>query len=175
VLGVIAQARLLAGRPAGSRPPVPLRGTGYAVAALAAGAGLLGGATYSYLHLPHPAPAGYTWIAWSGRQVKGVIAVGPGGTTLPFQIEHYQRGMASFDLTAAWTGTSQQHALARPVTLHIGPDKTMNGALSIPSPPGACAYRIVVTLTSQGSAHPRSWSINADVRAGTRRQQACAS
>jgi hypothetical protein len=156
-------------------PPSAFRRAAYSVAALAVGGGLLAGATQVYLDVPHPAPSGYTWIAWSGKQVTGTVAVGPAGTTLPFQIEHQQPGTAAFRLTAAWMGASQQHALTRPLTLNIGPDKAVHGTLTIPSPPGPCTYRIVVTLTALGGAHPQSWSINADVRGRGPHQETCAS
>jgi hypothetical protein len=148
---------------------------GYPLAAIAGGGALLAGGTYTYLHVPHPAPVGYTWLAWSGKKVAGVVPVGGAGITMPFEIEHQQPDAAAFQLTAVWTGTGQQHALAKPVTFHIGPDNTMRGVLAIPPPPGGCTYRLLVTLTELGQPHPQSWSINADVRHQAQRQRACAS
>jgi hypothetical protein len=181
-LAAVAQLRLLRrSRATGGgaertpwRPRAVVRRGGYAVAALAAGTALLGAGTYSYLHGPRPAPAGYTWIAWSGPQVSAVMQVGPSGTTLPFQISHQQATAGVFRLTAAWAGASgAQHALATAVTLRIGPDKMMNGNLAIPAPPGGCTYRVTVTLTQVGPAHPQSWSVNADVRQRAQAQQGC--
>jgi hypothetical protein len=174
-LAAVAQARLIRGRPADAPEDSPRVQAGYALAAVVAGLALLAGATYGYLHVPHPAPVGYTWIAWSGHQVKGIIPVGGSGITMPFEIEHQQAGTAAFRLTAAWTGAGQQHSLARPVTMRIGPGKTMRGALAIPPPPGGCTYRIEVTMTELGQAQPQSWSINADVRHQGQRQNACGS
>jgi hypothetical protein len=148
---------------------------GYLLAAVAAGAVLLAGGTYAYLHAPHPTPTGYTWIAWSGKQVAGVIPVGASGMTMPFEIDYQQPDTAAFRLTAFWTGTGQPHSLATPVSFRIDPGKTMHGVLAIPPPPGGCTYRVVVTLTELGQAHPQSWSVNADVRNQARRQNACAS
>jgi len=144
----------------------PKRGAWYAVGGLLAGAALLGGGALAYTSAPHQAPAGYTWLAWSGPKADGVIAVGAHGVRLPFEINHQEPGTAGYLLTASWTGGGQAHALAAPRTLRIGGGKTVWAALSIPRPPGACAYRVVVTLTELGTAHPRSWSINAGVRAG---------
>jgi hypothetical protein len=143
----------------------PGRGAWYAVGGALAGAALLGGGVLAYTSSPHPAPAGYTWLAWSGAQVSGVIAVGAHGIRLPFGITHQEPGTTEYRLTAGWTGGGQVHPLTAPRTVRVGGDKTVWGALSIPQPPGACAYRVVVTLTELGTARPRSWSVNADVRA----------
>ena len=145
----------------------PKRGAWYAVGGLLAGAALLGGGALAYASAPHQAPAGYTWLAWSGPKADGLIAVGAHGIRLPFEINHQEPGTAGYLLTASWTGGGQAHPLAAPRTLRIGGDKTVWAALSIPRPPGACAYRVVVTLQELGTAHPRSWSINAGVRAAT--------
>jgi hypothetical protein len=159
----------------GDHPRGP-RSALYVFGALAGGLALLAAGTYTYVHLPHPKAAGYTWLAWSGPQVKGVIPVGAAGTSLPFQIRREEPDTAAFRLTAVWTGSSgKQHALTKPETVHVGADKTVSGALTIPPPPGGCTYRIVVTLTEMGQAHPRTWSVNADVRNAARRQNACAS
>jgi hypothetical protein len=143
----------------------PKRGAWYAIGGVLAGVALLGGGVLAYASMPHPAPAGYTWLAWSGPKPSGVIAVGAGGITLPFKIAHEQPGAAEYRLTASWTGGGMAHPLAAPRTLRVGGGKAVIATLSIPRPPGACAYRVVVTLTELGPAHPRSWSINAGVRA----------
>jgi hypothetical protein len=141
------------------------RGAWYAVGGVLAGVALLGGGALAYTSAPHPPPVGYTWLAWSGAQVNGVIAVGAQGIALPFEITREEPGASEYRLTASWTGGGTAYALAAPRTLRIGGDKIVRGTLSIQRPPGACAYRIVVTLTELGAAHPRSWSINAGVRA----------
>lgn len=143
----------------------PKRGAWYAVGGVLAGTALLAGGALAYASAPHPAPAGYTWLAWSGAKANGVIAVGAQGITLPFEITHQEPGPTEYRLAATWTGDGQAHALAAPRTLRVSGDKTVRATLSIPQPPGACAYRIVLTLTELGPAHPRSWSINAGVRA----------
>jgi hypothetical protein len=142
-----------------------------------AGAVLLGGGALAYVHAPHQPPAGYTWLAWSGAKANGVIAVGARGIALPFAITHEDPGTTEYRLTASWTGGGQAHALAAPRTLRVAGVKTVAATLSIPQPPGACAYRLVVTLTELGTARPRSWSINAGVRAslGTGGPARCAS
>jgi len=155
----------------------PKRGAWYAVGGVLAGTALLAGGALAYASAPHPAPAGYTWLAWSGAKANGVIAVGAQGITLPFEITHQEPGPTEYRLAATWTGDGQAHALAAPRTLRVSGDKTVRATLSIPQPPGACAYRIVLTLTELGPAHPRSWSINAGVRAsrGTGGPAGCAS
>ena len=143
----------------------PKRGAWYAVGGVLAGAALLGGGALAYAGAPHQAPAGYTWLAWSGAKANGVIAVGAHGIRLPFEIAHQAPGTTEYRLTASWTGGGKAHALAAPQTLRVGGDKIVRATLSIPQPPGACAYRVVVTLTELGTARPQSWSINAGVRA----------
>jgi hypothetical protein len=142
-----------------------VRGARYAAVAVVTGAALLAGGAYAFVRAPHPAPAGYAWLAWTGPQAAGVITVGPAGRTLRFQIEHKQPGNAEFRLTTDWTGGGKQYALAAPRIVRLGAGKTVQASLAIPRPPGACAYHVVVTLTELGSAHPQTWSINADVRA----------
>ncbi len=143
----------------------PKRGAWYAVGGALAGAALLGGGALAYVSAPHRAPAGYTWLAWSGAKASGVIAVGADGIALPFEITHQEPGTTEYRLTASWTGGGKSHALAPPRTLRVVGDKTVAATLSIPQPPGAYAYRVVVTLTELGTARPQSWSINAGVRA----------
>jgi hypothetical protein len=143
----------------------PKRGAWYAAGGALAGAALLGGGALAYVSAPHQAPAGYTWLAWSGAKATGVIAVGAGGIALPFEITHAEPGAAEYRLTASWTGGGKAHALAPPRTVRVAGDKTITATLSIPQPPGGCAYRVVVTLTELGTARPHSWSINAGVRA----------
>jgi hypothetical protein len=145
------------------------------LAAFTAGALLLAGGGYVYAHAPRSAPAGYTWIAWSGQRITGVIDIGPGGTVLPFQVKHHDAAKQDFSLAATWSGTGGAHRLASPLVLHLGPDKEISGSLSIPAPPGGCTYRITVTLTQLGVAKPRSWTINADVRQHGTQGFACAS
>jgi len=156
----------------------PSRGAWYAVGAAVAGLALLAGGAFVYVRESPQAPAAYTWLAWTGAQPDGVIAVSPAGLTLPFQIRHQQAGTTAFRLTADWTGANgQQHALAVPQTMLLGGGETVQAKLTIPPPPGTCAYRVVVALTALDSAHPQTWSVNADVRAGQRpvEERACAS
>jgi len=144
----------------------PKRGAWYAAGAVLAGVALLAGGAVAYTSAPHPAPAGYTWLAWAGAKANGVIKVGAQGITLPLEITHQEPGTTEYRLTVSWTGDGQAHELAAPRTLRVGGAKVVTATLSIPQPPGACAYRVVVTLTELGTARPRSWSINAGVRAG---------
>ena len=155
----------------------PKRGAWYAIGGVLAGTTLLAGGALAYARAPHQAPAGYTWLAWSGAKANGVTTVGARGATLPFEITHQEPAATDYRLVVSWTGGGQAHALAAPRTLRVGGDKTVRGTLSIPQPPGACAYRVVVTLSEVGAAHPRSWSINAGVRAsrGTGGPAGCAS
>ncbi len=143
----------------------PKRGAWYAAGGVLAGAALLSGGALAYASAPHQPPAGYTWLAWSGAKANGVITVGAGGISLPFEITHQEPGPTAYRLAVGWTGDGKAHALAAPQTLRVGGGKTVRATLSIPRPPGACAYRVVVTLTELGPAHPQSWSINVGVRA----------
>jgi hypothetical protein len=172
-LAIVAQLRIHRGcrgatdvlSPLAEHSGSPARGARYALVAVVTGAALLAGGAYAYARAPHPAPDGYTWLAWTGQRTAGVITVGPGGRTLSFQIGHQQPGTAEFRLVAGWTGGGKQHALAPPRIVRLGAGQTIQASLAIPRPPGACAYRVVVTLTELGGAHPQTWSINADVRA----------
>ena len=146
----------------------------YNLAAVAGGIVLLVGGTYSYIHGSHPEPSDYTWIAWSGPPVTGIISVGPSGTSLPFTIEYHEATSGEYQLAATWGSSTNPHSLAQPVRLRLRAESTMNGRLSIPAPPGGCTYRIVVTLTQLHGAAHRSWSINADVRGRAARANVCA-
>jgi hypothetical protein len=157
-----------AGAPAGARRG---RGPYYGVLAVVAGISLLAGGLYAYEHLPHPAPVGYTWMAWTGPQVKGPIAIGSAGGDLHFQIVHHQRDTTAFRLSASWLG-SPSRPLAKSLTVRIGPNQTFQGTLFVPPLPDGCAYRIVVTLTAQHT-DPQSWSINADVHDPGQSRKTC--
>ena len=143
----------------------PKRGAWFAVGGVLAGAALLGGGALAYTSAPHPAPVAYTWLAWSGAKANGVITVGAKGITLPFEITHQAPGSTVYRLTASWTGGGKAHALAAPRSLRVDGDRIVAATLSIPQPPGGCAYRVVVTLTELGTVHPQSRSINVGVRA----------
>jgi hypothetical protein len=148
--------------------PAAARHSGrYAFFALVAGISLIAGGLYAYEQLPRPAPAGYTFVAWTGPHISGPVRVGTAGTDLRFQIVHREPGTTTFRVTATWAG-SPPRQLARPVVVSIGPDRTFTGTLSIPALPDGCTYRIVVALTaarqiSPLTHHPQLWSINADV------------
>ncbi len=202
MLATAAEARLLLGRPGRGRrvagspdnnrepdlshaevrdaetPAVARRGGYYAALAVVAGAILLGGGLYTYDHLPHPAPSGYTWIAWTAPPSdNGVTVVGSSGTKLGFRIVHHQSDTTSFRLTAAWLGT-QARPLAKSLTFSIGPDKTFQGALVVPSLPDGCTYRVVVTLTAIRQIDPmtkklQTWSINADIHDPSKSLKIC--
>jgi hypothetical protein len=186
ILAAVAQWRLLrqgSAAPAadvlsatGEQGGLPRRGPWYAAVAVLAGAALLGGGALAYAQGPHPAPTGYTWLAWIGERPDKVLLVGQSGLTLPVQIEHEQPGTETFRLTAGWSSaTGRHHVLAKPLTVTAGQDTTLTEHLTIPRPPGGCVYRVTVTLTEVGVAHPRSWSVNADVQAEGRRGHGCAS
>ena len=190
VLAIAAEARLLSGRPGRGRraarkleslnpgrsdaeaddaeTPTAVRGAGYyPVVAVVAGVSLLTGGLYAYDRLPHPAPVGYTWMAWTDPSSKGDIAVGSAGTTLSFQIVHHQSDTTTFTLSAAWQGSSSR-PLAPPVTFSIGPEQTFRGGLFVPPLPDGCTYRILVALSAARQIHPltkkpQAWTINADV------------
>jgi hypothetical protein len=155
-------------------PPAARRGRGayYGVLAVVAGASLLAGGLYAYEHLPHPAPVGYTWIAWTEPQAEELVKIGPAGTDLHFQIVHHQRGSTTFRLSASWLG-SRLHTLAKPLTVRIGPDQTFQGSLFVPPLPDGCTYRIVVTLATTRPIDPQTWSINADVHDPSKPQKTC--
>jgi len=192
VLAVLAEARILIRRPAESgqaadpdlaeaqtnTPEVPAPGSRYyAIAAIIGGLGLLAGGAYAIDHLPHPAPAGYTWIAWTGPKVTGAVTISPAGTTLPFQIIHQQPETAAFQLEAQWVGT-RPRLMAGPLAVTIGPDRTFHGNLYVPPLRNGCTYRIVLTLTASQSAanppdDPQTWSINADVRDPAKSTKTC--
>ncbi len=162
----------------GTGAPAAVRAGGYqAIVALMAGLSLLGGGAYTYDHLSHQAPADYIGMAWTGPPVKGVIAIGSGGAKLPFQVVRRQPGRATFRLTAAWLGHPSQF-LAGPLTVAIGANQTVRGALVVPPPPDGCTYRIVVTLTATRPAdsltrQPQTWSLNADVHDPGKSRETC--
>jgi hypothetical protein len=200
VLAIVAQTRLLLGRPGRGRraarkfeaanpdesyaeandleAPVAARGTGYhSIVAVVAGVGLLVGGLYAYDHSSHPAPTGYTWIAWSGPPIEDDIAIGSNGKKLTFQIVHHQSNTTTFKLSAVWLGSSSK-SLAKPLTFSIGPNQTFQGALFVPALPNGCTYRIVVTLTDVRqidplTRKPQTWAINADVHDPTKSSRTC--
>jgi hypothetical protein len=198
VLAIVAEARILLGRPEGSHrtgstnpEPNPfdtasiaqiqagIRGASfpYAILASAAGIGLLGGGLYVYDHGSHPAPAGYTTMAWAGPEIKGGIPVGSAGTELHFQIVHHQSNTTIFRLGAVWLGTPSR-PLAKSLTLRIGPNRTFHGSLFVPPLPNGCTYRIVVSLTAARqidplTKQPPTWSINVDVYAPGKSLKTC--
>lgn len=200
VLATVAEARLMLGRGVGRRAAVKPetldpdlfdaeadevetsaagKGSYYAVVAFVAGVSLLAGGLYAYDRLPHPAPTGYTWLAWTRSPIKGDIDVSSTGTRLGFQIMHHQSNTATFRLSAAWLG-SRSRPLAKPLTLSMGPNRTFRGSLFIPPLPDGCTYRIVVVLTAARqidrlTEDQQTWSINADVHDPRKPQKkACA-
>jgi hypothetical protein len=190
VLAAVAETRLLFGRPGGIHrtahepenlapglsetsanntwQPVPTgRAPYYNIVAVILGLGLLCAGLYVYDHHPQPAPAGYTWMAWTGPPMKGTIAIGSDGDELRFQIVHHQSDTTAFQLSAAWLGTRSQ-PLAKPLTLSIGPNQTFHGTLFIPPLPDGCTYRVVINLTAIHQVDPltnklQNWSLNTDV------------
>jgi hypothetical protein len=173
----IPEARSPGGEPARAVRPAMVRGGWYAMAAAVAGLTLLAGGAYARDHLSHPAPVGYTWLAWAGPQVKGILVVGAHGTTLPFQVVHQELGTATFRLSANWQG-SPPRPLASPLTFAVGPNRTYHGNLFVPPLSTGCTYRVVLTLTGPSpggsvTTKPRIWSINADVRDPGRSQKKC--
>jgi hypothetical protein len=142
VLAVPAQARILI-EPLGARgralnrfasadPDLPEAQPGaaraptassryHALAAVIGGLGLLAGGVYAIDHLPRPAPAGYTWIAWTWPNVTGTVNISPAGMVLPFEIVHQQPDTAAFKLEAEWLGTPPRR-MAGPLALTVGPD-----------------------------------------------------
>lgn len=149
----------------------------YWLVALVAGVCLLIGGVFTYEKLPHSAPVGYTWLAWTGPPIKSYVAVGSRGTKLGFQINHHEPGTSAFRLSAEWL-SSPSRPLATPVAVNIGPNKVYRAAILIPPLPNGCTYRIVVSLTAlhQIDPHtkePQTWSINVDVRDPRRSSKAC--
>jgi hypothetical protein len=201
VLAVVAQARILLGQPGSGRraaresdsaypdlhdaeigtPAIsPAMGARYyAAAAVIAGLGLLVGGAYAIEHVPHPAPTGFTWIAWAAPITKGDVSIGSSGARLPFQIRHQQSDTAGFKLEAEWIGNPSR-PLAKPLSLTVGPNQTLRGDLFVPPLPNGCTYRLVVTLTAvhetdQFTKQAQTWSIDADVRDPSKSSKACAS
>ncbi len=200
-LAAVAEARLMLGRGTGRRAAVKPetldpdlfdaeadevetsatgKGRYYTVIALVAGISLLAGGLYAYDRLPHPASAGYTWLAWTRPPINGDVDISPTGTRLSFRIVHHQSDTATFRLSAAWQG-SRSRPLAKPLTVSVGPNQTFQGSLFVPPLPDGCIYRIVVVLTAarQSNAltgNQKTWSINADVHDPRKPQKrACAS
>jgi hypothetical protein len=197
-LAVAAEARLLVERPRRGRraarrlevlnqsddqaddaeAPAGASGAGhYSIAAVVAGVCLLAGGLYAYDRLPHPAPTGYTWIAWTGPPIEGDIAIGSTGKKLSFQIVHHQPDITTFRLRAAWLGNPST-PLAKPITFSIGPNQTFQGALFIPALSNGCTYRILMTLTAARQIDPltkktQTWSINADVYDPSKPSKTC--
>jgi hypothetical protein len=152
-------------------PPGPqgLAAPFYIIGAVAAGLSLLAGAVYVQARLSHPAPAGYTWMAWEHPRGKNDFTIGHAGTKLPFTIARRQAGLTKFRLSAAWQGRPSG-SLAKPMALTLSPNQTFHAALFVPSLPHGCIYRVVITLTATRqldpfSRRPQSWSINALVHA----------
>jgi hypothetical protein len=200
VLGVVAQARLLLGRPGRGRraaykretpdpdlsddevvlsetsPIVKAKGW-YALLAVVAGACLLSGGVFAYEHFSQPVSTGYTLMAWTGPRVNGDIAIGSAGTELSFQIVHRQSGTTTFRLSATWAGVPPR-LLAKSLILRIGPNKTFRGRLFVPPLPDGCTYRIVVALTDIRHISPPTrktgvWFINADVHDPVKSSKKC--
>jgi hypothetical protein len=132
---------------------------------------------YAYDHLPQPALTGYTSMAWTGPRIQGDVSIGSKGKELHFQIVHHEPGTTVFRLSATWAGTPST-LLAKPVSFTIGPDRTFQGTILIPSPPDGCIYRVVVALTAERQINPltngpQTWNINADVRDPSKTGRAC--
>lgn len=199
VLAIVAEARLLLGRPGKGRraarhaevthpqldaepedaetPAAARRTSFYPIIAAAAGACLLAGGLYVYDRLSHPAPVGYTWLAWTGSPVQGDIPVSSAGARLSFQIVHYQSDTTTFQLGASWSGTSSR-PLAKSLTFAVGPDQTFHGTLFVPPLPNGCTYRIVLSLTAARQIDPltnkaQTWSINADIHDQAKSSKTC--
>ena len=119
------------------------------VVAVVAGVSLLIGGLYFYDHLPSPpASTAYTQLSWDSTQ-GNIITVGRSGTKLAYEISNLQPAWAAYRVSAVWEGTSEQ-PLAKPLTLSVGPNKTIRGTLFVPPPPTSCVYRIAVTLVEIG-------------------------
>ena len=149
----------------------------YTVASVVAGTLLLGGGLFVYDHLPHPAPTGYTTMAWTDPRLTQAIAVSPGGANLHLQIIHHETYKTAFVLSAAWLGKTSQ-PLSRPLSFTMGPNQTYSATLFVPPLPNGCTYRIVVTLSAPHQLDSQTkkvetWSINADVHDLAKSQKKC--
>jgi hypothetical protein len=199
-LAIVAEARLLLDRPGKGRRvarkpetpdpdqsddeiqdatmPAAARGAGfYSAIAVVVGVSLLGGGLYAHDHLPHPAPVGYTWMAWTNPPANGEVAIAAAGTELGFQIVHHQPETASFRLIAEWLGNSSR-PMAEPLTVSVGSNKTFRGSLFVPPLPNGCTYRIAVSLTALGkvdplTGKPQTWTINTDVHDPAKSSRSC--
>lgn len=190
-LATVAQARLGLRQPTASFSPAgsgesvhpdplglrPAAAPFYAIVAVAAGLSLLAGGVYLQAHLPHPARAGYTWIAWEHPQGTGEFTIGPAGAELPFEIFHRQAGATTYQLSAAWQG-GPSGSLAKPMAVRLGPNQTFHAALFIPPLPIGCAYRVVITLIASRqhdpfTKKPQRWSINAGVHGQGKPRKTC--
>jgi hypothetical protein len=158
--------------------PATTRHAGYySIVAVLGGVSLLAGGLYAYDRLPHPAPPGYTWMAWTGPATKGDITIGSTGTELSFQIVHQQPDNTTFELSAWWLGIPSR-PLTKSLTLSVGPNQTYQGTLFVPQLPNGCTYRIVVALTAAQqidplTKKPKTWSINVDVHDPSKSSKAC--
>jgi hypothetical protein len=173
VLAVLAQARLLRAGSARRRAQEAFGGWYYALAAAVAGASLLAGGAYAWDHVHHPATAGYTWLAWTGPRAGAAMRTAQAGRTLAFEIVHRQRSTGTFHVRAVWRSTPSR-PLAKPVTVHIGPEQTFHGVLRVPPIPEGCTDRVVIMVTGIGqhdplTNQPPTWSINASVHGRDRR------
>ena len=196
VLAIVGETRLLLARREGShrtahtseipdadlsdtdaRKPAPVVNGGYCAIAVVAGVSLLAGGLYVFDHLPHPAPVGYTWMAWAAPPITGDIPIGSAGKELRFQILHHQSDTTTFQLSADWLA-SPSRPLAKSLILSIGPNRSFQGALFVPPLPNGCTYRIVVTLTAIRQIDPltnkpQTWSINVDVHDPSKSLKTC--
>lgn len=148
----------------------------YSAGAIAVGLGLLVAGVYTWDHIGHPAPVGYTAIAWTGVRDDGVVAIGRGGADLTFEIVHRQPDAAAYSLEAGFVGRPSR-LIAGPLRIKVAPDKTVTGRLHVPAFNSGCTYRLTVTLTALPSAAAqvgaRSWSLNLNVYGLGQPQRGC--
>lgn len=148
----------------------------YSASAIVIGLSILAASVYTWDHIGHPAPVGYTAIAWTGVRDNGIVAIGRGGKDLTFEIVHRQPGVGAYSLEAAFMGQPSR-PIAGPLRIKVAPDKTLTGRLHVPSFNSGCTYRLIVTLTGLQpiSAHAKasSWSINLNVYGLNQPQRGC--